>query len=120
MNIEEIRDYFISKKGTTESTPFDEVTLVFKVKNKMYGLMPMNKNVNELSINVKCAPEKAIELREKYPFVLPGYHMSKLHWNTIMVYDALSKKQITKWIDDSYDLIVAKLPKKIRIELESE
>ena len=117
MNIEEIRNYFLSKKGATESTPFDDVTLVFKVQGKMFGLMPLDKSPDELSINVKCDPDKAIELREQFSYVKPGYHMSKKHWNTIMIQKQITNNQITEWIDDSYDLIVAKLTKKLRKEL---
>ncbi len=115
MNIEEIRDYFLSKKATTESTPFDDVTLVFKVMNKMYGLMG---TTGDLSINVKCDPDKAIELREEYHFVKPGFHMNKKHWNTITIQDPITNKQIKEWIDDSYDLIVKGLTKKLQAELK--
>lgn len=80
MNIEELREYCISKKDVTESFPFDETTLVFKVRGKMFALTDLE---GELSINLKCDPDLAIELREKYPAVQPGYHMNKKHWNTI-------------------------------------
>ena len=118
MNIEEIREYFLSKKGATESTPFDDVTLVFKVQNKMFGLLPLDSAKDgNLSINVKCDPEKAIQLREEFHFVKPGYHMSKKHWNTIIIQEPISKQHIKDWIDDSYNLIVAKLSRKLREEL---
>jgi len=117
MNIEEIQKYCIKKKEVTESFPFDDTTLVFKVANKMFCLANL---VPPLSINLKCDPEIAIELREKYEEVLPGYHMSKIHWNTIMLDGSLSDLQIKKWIDDSYDLIVQSLPKKIRVNFEKE
>lgn len=115
MNIEEIRDYFLSKKASTEGTPFDDVTLVFKVKNKMFGLMGTDSDI--LSFNVKCDPEIAIELRELYDFVKPGSHMNKKHWNTITVQTPISNKQIMEWIDDSYDLVVSNMSKKIQEEL---
>ncbi|MEO6304970.1 MAG: MmcQ/YjbR family DNA-binding protein [Bacteroidia bacterium] len=115
MSIEEIREYCLLKKGVTEGFPFDNETLVFKVGGKMFLLTGLNSN--PIQFNVKCDPQKAIELREKYDFVLPGYHMSKVHWNTIVCDGRASKKQIFQWIDDSYDLIVQSLPKKQREEL---
>ncbi|MRT92470.1 MmcQ/YjbR family DNA-binding protein [Ancylomarina sp. 16SWW S1-10-2] len=116
MNIEELRDYCITKKGVSESFPFDEETLVFKVMNKMFLLTNINK---ELSMNVKCDPEKAIELREKYSFVLPGWHMNKRLWNTVNIEGSISDQQIKEWIDDSYNLIVTSLTKKLQNELLS-
>lgn len=115
MNIEELRNYCLSKKGATESFPFDDVTLVFKVMNKMFALMSLDGN---LSINLKCDPEKAIELREEYSAVLPGYHMNKKHWNTVNIDESLPTNLIHEWIDSSYQLIVASLPKKLKTELE--
>lgn len=114
MNIEEFRDYCLSKKGTEETFPFDEVTLVFKVMGKMYALTSLD---GEFSINLKCDPEKAIELRETYSSVIPGYHMSKKHWNTILMDDLIPDRLIKEWIDHSYDLIVHSLPKKLQQEL---
>ena len=114
MNIEEFRDYCLSKKGTEETFPFDEVTLVFKVMGKMYALTSLD---SEFSINLKCDPEKAIELRETYSSVTPGYHMSKKHWNTILMDDLIPDRLIKEWIDDSYNLIVLSLPKKLQQEL---
>lgn len=114
MNIEEFRDYCLSKRGTGETFPFDEVTLVFKVMGKMYALTSLD---GEFSINLKCNPEKAIELRETYSSVTPGYHMSKKHWNTILMNDLIPDWLIKEWIDDSYDLVVQSLPKKLRQEL---
>jgi len=115
MNIEELREYCLSKKGATEHFPFDETTLVFKVLGKMFALTDIE---SELTVNLKCDPDKAIELREQYSCVLPGYHMSKVHWNTIRIDGSLSDKQIEAWIDDSYDLVVSKLNKKQKAELE--
>lgn len=112
MNAEEIRAYCMKKPETTEGFPFDETTLVFKVKNKMFALMSLEE---PLSINLKCDPEVAIELREHYPAVLPGYHMNKQKWNTIMIDGTVSYELIKKWIDDSYWLVVETLPKKDRI-----
>ena len=116
MNIEQYRDYCIAKKGVTESFPFDETTLVFKVMNKMFTLA----GIGEFSfINLKCNPEKAIELRERYNGVTPGYHMSKKHWNSISTDGSIADKLIYQWIDDSYELIVSSLTKKLQEELEA-
>lgn len=115
VNIEELREYCLSKKAVTEHFPFDETTLVFKVAGKVFLLTGIDSN--PLQFNVKCKPGKAIELREKYSCVLPGYHMSKVHWNTILCDDSVSKKLIFSWIDDSYELIVLGLPKKIQKEI---
>lgn len=116
MNIEEIRKYCLSKPGTTESMPFDDVTIVFKVMNKMFLLTNLD---GDLSVNIKCDPERVHELREKYPAVSPGYHMNKNHWNTVMIDGSITDNLIYSWIDDSYDLIVEKLPRKLRDELEN-
>ena len=109
MNIEELREYCISKKGATEGFPFDESTLVFKVSGKIFALTDLE---GEFSINLKCDPEKAIEIREQYPSVLPGYHMNKRHWNTIKIDGTISDSLIYEWIDHSYELIISKLYKK--------
>jgi predicted DNA-binding protein (MmcQ/YjbR family) len=114
MNAEEIRMYCLKKSGSTESFPFDETTLVFKVGGKMFALLGLDDN---LTLNLKCDPEKAIELRERYPTVLPGYHMNKKYWNTILIDGSLEDRLILEWIDDSYRLIVANLPVKQRIGL---
>ena len=114
MNIEDIRTYCLSKKGATETFPFDETTLVFKVMGKMFALTDIDK---ELSINLKCEPEKAIELRETYSSVLPGYHMNKQHWNTILINGSVPNQVIIGWIDDSYELVAEKLTKKQKEEL---
>lgn len=121
MTVNELRDYCLSKPGTTEHFPFDNHTLVFKVMNKMYCLVGLNHwDEGEETINVKCNPEVALELREKYPdSVKGGYHMNKKHWNTVTVNRDLSDKQIRHWIHHSYELIVASLPKKARAELKS-
>lgn len=114
MNIEFFRDYCISKKGVTEEFPFDEQTLVFKVMGKMFAATNVDSFV---SINLKCHPEKAIELRETYSCVKPGYHMNKKHWNTVLVDGSVSDKLIREWIDDSYNLVVASFTKKLQQEL---
>ena len=114
MNIEELRAWCISKKGVSEDFPFDATTLVFKVMGKMFALTDLE---GELTINLKCDPEKAVELRELYSCVLPGYHMSKKHWNTIQVDGSVPDQLIQQWIDHSYALVVEKLTRKQRDEL---
>jgi predicted DNA-binding protein (MmcQ/YjbR family) len=116
MHIEQFREYCLSLKGVTEEFPFGEETLVYKVMGKMFALTNI---VNFESINLKCDPETAIELRERYEGVTPGYHMNKKHWNTVDTHAGISDKLIYGWIKDSYDLVVASLPKKIREELIS-
>lgn len=110
MNVEEIREYAIQKEEVTEGFPFGPEVLVIKVQNKIFILLALD--ADPLQFNVKCNPEKAIELREMYPTaVLPGYHMNKTHWNTILVDGTLSRKQLCEMIDHSYSLIYKK-PKK--------
>ena len=116
MNVEEIRDYCLSKKAVTESTPFDDVTLVFKVAGKMFAMIPLDET--RLSITLKCDPEKAVALREKYPAVNPGYHTSKKHWNTISIDGSVDRLLILEWIDHSWDMVVKGLTKKQRELLE--
>lgn len=108
MNIEDFRTYCLNKKGVTEDTPFDEVTLVFKVMGKMFTLTSLDKS---FSINLKCDPLEAIELRDRYPAVKPGYHMNKKHWNTIMIDGSVSDSLLKEWLDNSYNLVVNKLTK---------
>lgn len=109
MNIEEIREYCLSKPYTEEGFPFDEDTLVFKVFGKMFLLISLS---NPDSINVKCEPELAIELREKYSEVIPGYHMNKKLWNTVFVNGSIKSKELKGMIDHSYQEVVKTLPKK--------
>lgn len=116
MTLDSFRSYCLGFKGVTEETPFDPVTLVFKVMGKMFALADMD--IFE-SINVKCNPDKAIELRERYESVNEGYHMSKKHWNTITVNSDMADREILTWISHSYDLVVASLPKKTREELSN-
>lgn len=114
MNIEEIRIYCLSKKQTTEGFPFGDDTLVFKVKGKMFALMNLE---GELRMNLKCDPEEAIRLHEKYDAVIPGYHMNKKLWNTVIADGSITDQLIKKWIDDSYKHVVSKLPKKDQLGL---
>lgn len=115
MYFEEFRDYCLAKREVTESFPFDQNTLVFKVCNKMFALA----DVEEFDyINLKCDPEQAIDLRERYSGIRPGYHMSKVHWNSVYVNDDVPRELIFELIDQSYDLIVRSLPKKVRNEFK--
>lgn len=114
MNKESFREYCLSKKAVTESFPFDEVTLVFKVAGKMFALTSLNKP--EFSVNLKCDPERSQILREEYLSITPGYHMSKKHWNTIVIDGDIQQELFKELIDHSYDLIVASLTKKARLE----
>ncbi|HTB53142.1 MAG TPA: MmcQ/YjbR family DNA-binding protein [Ferruginibacter sp.] len=104
MNIEELREYIVKKPLVTEGFPFGKETLVFKVNNKIFLLASLD--AAPLQFNVKCDPDHAVELREEYPEnVLPGYHMNKKHWNTIIVDGHLSKKLLLQFVDDSYNLV---------------
>ena len=110
MNIESLREYCLSKPGVEETLPFGPDTLVYKVGGKVFLLTGLDSE--QLRINVKCDPDKAIELREEYPCVQPGYHMNKKHWNTIVVDGSISSKQLKEWIDWSYELVAKKSTKK--------
>ncbi len=114
MNMEELREYCLRKPGAEESFPFGEETLVFKVGGKVFLIASLTEG-NQF--NVKCDPERAIELRERYEEVQPGYHMNKRHWNTVRMDGALKAKAIREMIDHSYEIIVAGLPKKVREKL---
>ena len=105
MNIEILREYCISKKNITESFPFDEDTLVFKTAGRIFALVNLE---GDLTINLKCNPARAIELRERYSSVIPGYHMNKKHWNTIYIDGSVPDKDIFSWVDHSYDLVLKK------------
>lgn len=103
MNIETIRDYCLSKPDAEETLPFGPNVIVFKVNKKSFLLLPLDSV--ELRFNVKCNPDLAVELREQYNCVLPGWHMNKKHWNTIVVDGTVSSKIILEWIDHSYELV---------------
>lgn len=117
MDLEELRLYCLEKKGVTEGFPFGEDPLVFKVGGKMFALLNL---VGELRLNLKCDPERAIDLRERYQEVIPGYHMSKKHWNTIKIRTGLSSLLIKEWIDHSYELVFLSLPLIRRKEIEQQ
>lgn len=111
MNVEEVRLACISMKGVTESFPFDETTLVTKVGGKIFALISLD---DPPSVNLKCDPERAVDLRERHGDILPGYHMNKKHWNTLMLEGNLPDSLILELIRHSYDLVHASLPQKIR------
>jgi len=113
-NKETFRDFCISKKAVTESFPFDETTLVFKVAGKMFALMSLE--APDFRVNLKCDPEKAITLRETYSSIIPGFHMNKKHWNTVIVEGSISQELFKELTDHSYDLVVKSLTKKVRLE----
>ncbi len=117
MTLEKLRDYCLSLKGAEEKLPFDNKTIVFSVKGKMFCATDLE--TYEL-INVKCNPERAILLREQYDEVIPGYYMNKTHWNSIKTNDKIADGLIKEWIKESHELVVAGLSKKIQRELYEE
>lgn len=121
MNIEELREYCLSLKGATESLPFGDVALVLKVQGKMFALIPLESTIaigSETQITLKCDPERAIALREEYSAIVPAWHFNKKHWNTVVINPTISHEFLCELIRHSYDLVVAKLPKNLREELE--
>jgi predicted DNA-binding protein (MmcQ/YjbR family) len=114
LNIEELRDHCLEKPGVTEGLPFGGDTLVFKVGSKMFLLTGLAQGDR---FNVKCDPELAIELRERYTEVQPGYHMNKAMWNTVFITGTLTPKQLLDMVDHSYNLILKSLPKKTQAEI---
>lgn len=116
MHIEAIVEYCMAKPGVQETFPFDEVTLVMKVMGKMFMALPTAEE--NLRINLKCDPERAVQLREENEAILPGWHMNKKHWNTVLIDGSLSNKMIQELIDHSYELVVKSLTKKLQKELK--
>ena len=110
-----ITEYCISKKGSEETFPFDEVTLVYKVMGKMFALVPTDREA--LTLNLKCDPERAEILREEYDGIRPGFHMNKKHWNTVHLDGSVPDKLVFELIDHSYDLVVKSLTRKLKDEL---
>ena len=115
MNIEEIREYCISKPGVTEGLPFNDTALVLKVVGKMFALLDLSEDGRGISL--KCDPELAIELREQHPEVTPAWHFNKQHWNGVSLKGGISNSQLEEWIDHSYNIVVNGLPKSKREEL---
>jgi len=114
--LEQIRSYCLKKKGVTEELPFDEDSPVYKVMGKIFLIASLTPPI---SINLKCDPEKAVELRERYDAVTPGYHMNKLHWNTIQLDGSIPEKLIMEWINHSYELVVSGLKKTEKEKLKN-
>lgn len=115
MHIEDLRSFCLSLKGVEETLPFGPDTLVYKVMGKMFCLVGMEHV--PLSCNVKCDPDKAVRLREEYSGVRPGYHMSKLHWNTLEFDGSFTDAQAREWVMDSYGLVVSGLPRKLKTQI---
>ena len=114
MNIEEIREYCISKPAVTEGFPFNDTALVFKV-GKMFALLDLSEDSRGLSL--KCDPELAVELREKHSEVTPAWHFNKIHWNGISLIGSITEKQLKDWIDHSYEIVKKSLTRKQKEEL---
>ncbi len=115
MTLSDFRAYCLAKPGTTEETPFGPDPLVFKVMGKMFALTDID---TFASVNLKCDPETAADLRERHAYVRPGFHMNKQHWNTVEIDTGVADTQLRAWTDHSYDLVRASLPKKLRAELD--
>lgn len=116
MNIEEIREFCLSIKGAEECFPFDETVLVFKVMDKMFAFMALDRKERGFMVNLKCDPEYAIELREQHESVIPGYHSNKKYWNSVYIEEVRNDANIKKWILHSVDEVIKKLPKKKQVE----
>ena len=114
MEIDKFRTFCLSLPETTEELPFGPDTLVFKVNHKMFALTDIN---FFKSINLKCDPDKAVELRDRYEEVIPGYHMNKRHWNTVSTQGSLPDRLLQEWIITSYRLVIAKMPQKDRARI---
>lgn len=117
MHIEQFRTFCLNKKGVTESFPFDEDALVFKVLNKMFALTSLSSP--EFKVSLKCNPERAIELRERFESIQPAYHMNKKHWNSVNTSSLLDDKLFLELVDHSYDLVVKGMTKKDKTILEN-
>jgi predicted DNA-binding protein (MmcQ/YjbR family) len=115
MDLETFRNYCLSLPGVTEGFPFGDTVIVFKVGEKIFALADAELFA---SVNLKCDPELAIELRERYPAVIPGFHMNKKHWNTVQTDGSIPAKLLQEWTRHSYDLVLASLPAKVRLALK--
>jgi predicted DNA-binding protein (MmcQ/YjbR family) len=115
MNADELRGWCLQQAGAFEDFPFGPEHSVFKVAGKMFALSALDRE--PLEVSVKCEPELAVELRNSYPAIRPGYHLNKRHWNTVTLDDSLPDQFVRDLIEDSYDLVVSALPKRVREEL---
>ena len=118
MDLEEFRKYCLAKREVTEGTPFGQTVLVFKVSGKMFALAALDEI--PATANLKCDPDLALELRDRYEQVQPGYHMNKKHWNTVEIESGIPDAELRKMIDHSYELVVKSLPKAVREKLSRE
>jgi len=119
MNIEDLREYCLSLKGAEECFPFDETTLVFKVMGKMFACIDLEPRDGLFSVALKCDPEKAVDLRERYSGVIPGYHFNKKYWNTVYIAADMADQDIKYWVNHSVDEVIKKLPKKQQEEYKN-
>jgi predicted DNA-binding protein (MmcQ/YjbR family) len=115
MNAADLREWCLERPGAFEDFPFTAEHSVFKVEGKMFALSALERE--PLEVSVKCEPELAVELRNSYPAIRPGYHLNKRHWNTITLDDSLPDQLVRDLIEDSYDLVVSALPKRVREKL---
>jgi predicted DNA-binding protein (MmcQ/YjbR family) len=115
MDLEKFREYCLAKRAVTEGTPFGETVLVFKVSGKIFALASLDEI--PAKANLKCDPDLALELRDRYEQVQPGYHMNKKHWNTVEIESGIPDTELRKMVDHSYELVVKSLPKKTREKL---
>jgi len=115
MDLEQFREYCLNKPEVTEGTPFGADVLVFKVAGKMFALASLDEFPT--TVNLKCDPDLALEFRDRYEQVRPGYHMNKKHWNTVVIDSGLPDRELVKMIDHSYELVVKGLPKTVRAKL---
>jgi len=116
MDLETFREYCLKKPHAAEATPFGEDVLVFKVGGKMFALMSLDEI--PATVNLKCDPDRALELRDRYEQVRPGYHMNKKHWNTVEIDSGLPETELRKMVDHSYELVVQSLPRTVRTRLK--
>src|SRR6476661_4882351 len=117
MDLADFREYCLTKPGASEGTPFGPDVLVFKVAGKMFALAALDEVPT--TVNLKCDPDRALELRDRYEEVTPGYHMNKKHWNTVQLVGAIPDSEIRQMIDHSYDLVLQSLPRAARERLGS-
>lgn len=117
MNIEQFREYCLAKKGVTEDFPFDEVTLCIRVMGKIFAITGLDSE--RFSVNLKCEPDFALELRERHPEVQPGWHMNKKHWNTVDFEGSLDERMLRQLVDHSYEQVVKTLKKAEKEELSA-
>lgn len=119
MNIEEAREYCLSIKGASECLPFDDITLVYKVMDKMFACMSLEPHTEGFMIILKCEPEKAVQLREQYTGIFPGYHFNKKHWNSVYLESDVPERLIKQLIDHSVEEVIGKLSKKKQEEYKN-